>query len=105
MLRVPCPMDLHGRHSPVCLGYGLCSTTGFSPCLATLFICSLFICHFEEWDSGSDIRFSGSAAIQIINCSYVCLILCVDGSFHFTDVFLNTLLWPKSALGFVYVTY
>lgn len=69
--------------------------------------CAIFIfssCHFEEWDSGSDIRLLGAAVIQIINCSYICLILCVGGSFHFTDVFLNTLLWPKCALGFVYVT-
>lgn len=82
----------------------VCSTTGFSTCLNALFLSSLVTCHFEEWDSGSDIRLLGAAVIQIINCSYICLILCVGGSFHFTDVFLNTLLWPKCALGFVYVT-
>lgn len=76
-LRVPCPMDLHWQHLLSAWVMGpVCSTTGFSSCLTGLFLCSLLICHFEEWNLGLDLRFLGAAAIQIINCSSVCLTLC-----------------------------
>lgn len=83
----------------------VCSTAGFSTCLTVLFLCSLLTCCFEVCDSGSDVRISGTAVIQIIDCSCMCLILCVDASFPFTDVFSNILLWPKPVLGFVYMAY